>query len=190
MHTTPISLLERLRQPVQREADWRRFVRLYTPLLASWASRAVWPGEDPDDLVQDVFAVLVQKLPEFVYDPGKKSFRGWLRAVARNRWHDLHRRRRLPVRPDHGRPPPEPEGPDLFAAFEEAEYRQHLAGRALQLIQAEFPPAVWRSFWEYVVDSRPPADVARELGVTVNMVYLAKSRVLARLRQELDGLLD
>ena len=58
------------------------------------------------------------------------------------------------------------------------------------MIQAEFQPATWRTFWECVVAGRPAADVARSLGVGANAVYLAKGRVRRRLRQDLDGLLD
>jgi RNA polymerase sigma-70 factor (ECF subfamily) len=76
------------------------------------------------------------------------------------------------------------------AAFEEAEYRQHLARRALELMQAEFPPATWKACWEVVVAGRPAAEVAAELAISIDSVYAAKSRVLRRLRQELAGLLD
>jgi RNA polymerase sigma-70 factor (ECF subfamily) len=80
--------------------------------------------------------------------------------------------------------PAETNGPD------EVEYRQQLVGRALKLMQTEFQPATWKACWECVVMDRPAADVARELGITLNAVYLAKSRVLRRLHQELDGLIE
>ncbi len=62
--------------------------------------------------------------------------------------------------------------------------------RALELVRAEFEPATWTAFWRTTVDGAVPADAAAELGVSVNAVYKAKSRVLRRLRDELDGLLD
>jgi RNA polymerase sigma-70 factor, ECF subfamily len=74
--------------------------------------------------------------------------------------------------------------------LEEREYRLYVMGRALQLMAADFEPATWVACWETVVCGRPAADVAAELGITVNAVYLAKSRVLVRLRRDLDGLLD
>jgi RNA polymerase sigma-70 factor (ECF subfamily) len=76
---TPVSPLDRLRQPGEADA-WTRFVHLYTPLLFQWASRAGLREHDAADLVQDVLTLLVQKLPEFTYDPAK-SFRGWLRTT-------------------------------------------------------------------------------------------------------------
>src|SRR3954466_14498766 len=96
MHTTSPSLLEQLRQPDDQQA-WARFVRLYTPLIYRWARQQGLPPAEVADLVQGVFAALVPKLREFAYDRGK-SFRGWLRAVAVNKWCDLRRRRTPPVR--------------------------------------------------------------------------------------------
>ena len=86
------------------------------------------------------------------------------------------------------------EVPDVEAAqsttFEEAEYRQYVVKQALDLMQVEFQPATWKACWEYMIMGRSADEVAKELGLTVNTVYLAKSRVLSRLRQELQGLLD
>ena len=79
MNSTSASLLQRLHQPEAAEA-WARFVKLYTPLLFFWARRLARLDADAADLVQDVFAILVQKLPDFQYDQGK-GFRNWLRTV-------------------------------------------------------------------------------------------------------------
>ncbi len=80
--------------------------------------------------------------------------------------------------------------PEDEGAFGEVEYRRHLVSRALQLMQAEFAPRTWKACWEHVAAGRPAAEVAAELGISVGSVYVAKSRVMARLRQELAGLLD
>jgi len=188
MDQTSPSLLERLRQPAEQEA-WARFVKLYTPFLYDWAHRLGLNEPDAADLVQDVFVVLVQKLPEFTYDQ-HRSFRSWLGTVLRNKWRD-HQRQRA-VRALHAREPlgEDLAGPDENAAFAEAEYRQHLVSRALRLMQAEFQPRTWQACWEHVVSGRPAAEVAAELGLSIDPVYAAKSRVLRRLRQELQGLLD
>src|SRR5262245_24469512 len=95
MDTTSPSLLERLRDAPDAAA-WSRFVRLYTPMLLRWAYRLGLSGGDAADLVQEVFLVLLRKLPDFRYDPGQ-SFRAWLRTVARNRWLDLSARQREKV---------------------------------------------------------------------------------------------
>jgi RNA polymerase sigma-70 factor (ECF subfamily) len=80
--------------------------------------------------------------------------------------------------------------PDRIDMLEEREYQQHLVSRALELMRAEFHATTWNACWEYVVCGRPVVEVSRELGITVNAVYLAKARVLGRLRQELKDLLE
>jgi len=91
METTSISLLRRLRSPIDQQA-WERFVTLYTPLMNHWARRLGLAGQDTDDLVQDVFTLLVRKMPEFRYDR-RQSFRGWLWTVTLNKWRERRRPR-------------------------------------------------------------------------------------------------
>lgn len=184
MHTTSVTLLDRLRQPRDEDA-WKRFVDLYTPLLYHWARRLGLREADAVELVQDVFALLVEKLPQFAYDRNG-SFRAWLRTVLLNRWRERQRRHTLLV----GAVPDDVPGPDPVLEIAEAEYRQWLVGRALQLMQAQFQPTTWKACWEYVVSGRPAAEVARELGISTGAVRVATSRVLHRLRQELTGLLE
>jgi RNA polymerase sigma-70 factor (ECF subfamily) len=189
MVTTPSSLLARLREPGQA-ADWERFVALYTPLLYSWARRLNVPRQEVGDLLQDLFTCLLEQLPAFTYDP-RRSFRAWMRTLLVNRWRTWLRRRavrKLVAGPDKRLE--EIAAPEEVPEFEEAEYRRHLVVRSLQLMQAEFQPSTWKACWEYVVKERTPEEVARELGISVNAVYLSKSRVLRRLREELGNLLD
>jgi RNA polymerase sigma-70 factor (ECF subfamily) len=188
METTSTSLLARLRQPGQAQA-WARFVELYTPLLLFWARQCGLQPADAADLVQDVFTTLVQKLPTFTYDRGR-TFRGWLRTVALNKWRDRQRRAGIPVAAAGEAHLSDVAGPDSPEALWEAEERQHLARRALEVMQAEFEPTTWKACWEFVVEGKPAAEVARQLGISENAVYIAKCRVLRRLRQELEGLLD
>jgi RNA polymerase sigma-70 factor (ECF subfamily) len=188
MNTTPVSLLERLRRPGEQEA-WSRFVKLYTPLLYYWARRTGAQPPDAADLVQDVFTLLLQKLPEFTYDR-HQSFRGWLRTVTLNKWRDHRKRRRPPLAGAEEAALEELPGPDGADVFEEQEYRQHLVSRALQVMRADFQDTTWKACWEHVVSGRPAAEVAAELGISAGAVYAAKFRVLGRLREELEGLLD
>jgi RNA polymerase sigma-70 factor (ECF subfamily) len=187
MDNTSVSLLERLRRPADQHA-WARFVELYTPLMYSWARRVGLQEADAVDLVQDVFMLLVCKLPEFAYDE-HKSFRAWLKTVTLNRW-------RQTLRQPQTVPPQDPAqladvaAPADSEMFWEAEYRQHVVRRALQVMQADFEPATWKACWEVVVNRRPAAEVAAELKLTAGAVYAARFRVLARLRQELAGMLE
>jgi RNA polymerase sigma-70 factor (ECF subfamily) len=191
MNTTPVSLLQRLRRPDALQTDWTRFVDPYAPLLLAYARRLGLRGDTAADLVQDVFVVLLVKLPNFTYDP-TRSFRGWLKKVTRNEWLKRKRRVALPVR---GAADGELDAvagaePDPAEAFWEKEYRELLAARALQLMRRDFQEATWKAAWEVIAAGRDPARVAADLGLTANAVHQAKYRVLTRLRQEVDGLSD
>jgi len=90
---TPVDLLQQSLQLHSLDAHdlaWRKFAEIYTPLLFRWA-------EDADELVQEVFALLMRELPRFAYDPGKR-FRGWVRTLLRHKWSDMPaQKRRQPV---------------------------------------------------------------------------------------------
>ena len=185
MYTTSLTLLEDLCHPRDDQA-WSRFVRVYTPLLYRWARQTGLHEADAEDLLQEVFAHLLRKLPGFRYRSGG-SFRCWLRVVVINKWRERQRRR---VRELDCRGLDEIIAPDTASAFEETEFRRQLVRRGLQIIEPEFSATAWAAFQEHVVRDRDAAEVAAELGVRVGTVYAAKSRVLSRLRRELDGLLD
>lgn len=186
MTRTPVSLLDRLTQRAD-QAAWGRFVELYTPILVAWCQRLGLSDADTADLTQDIFVVLVEHLPRFRYDPGR-SFRAWLKTVLMNAWRKRGRKAAR-IGMNGGDPDLVPEtDPGLEIA--EAEHRHHLVRRALELMRTDFEPATWQACWEFVVNDRPAAEVAAELGITVNAVYLAKSRVLRHLRAELQGLID
>lgn len=188
METTSITLLDQLRTPGRDDA-WSRFVRLYTPLLVRWAHRLQVPLGDRSDLLQEVFLALYRALPAFRHGPGR-SFRAWAYTVTANKWREI-RRKRVPV-PLAGDDPRwlGPGEDDPVAEVDEAEYRAVLVAQASHLIRSEFAESTWRAFWATAVEGRPAAEVAIELGLTPNAVYLSRSRVLARLRAELAGLLD
>jgi RNA polymerase sigma-70 factor (ECF subfamily) len=186
MTPTPVSLLERLRQPHNQQA-WDRFAGLYTPLVFRWACQTGLQESDACDLVQEVFVVLLQKMPDYVYDR-RGSFRAWLKTVTVNKWRDHCRR--LSARREGHVPAPEIAVSDGLEAFWNAEYRRQVVGQALRLMQADFEPQTWQACWHMVVDNEPAAAIAKRLGIKVGTVYAAKCRVLARLREELAGLLD
>jgi RNA polymerase sigma-70 factor (ECF subfamily) len=187
MYTTHGSLLEGLKQP-DRQDCWNRFVELYTPLVYLWVRRAGLEPNDASDVVQEVLTTLVQKAPTFVYEP-TKGFRNWLLTVTLNKCRDFFRRRN--VRPRGATDELLSALADSAAdeSLAETEYRRYLVARALELMQAEFEPNTWKACWETVVAGRRAADVAKELGISENAVYLSKGRVLRRLREELKGLM-
>lgn len=187
MQTTSISLLKRLRQSAT-DHDWRRFVELYTPLLFHWVRRAGIRPPDDADVVQEVFALLIEKMPRFEYD-AQKSFRGWLRTVVVNKVRDRLRRKILPHDNDPAHLASVIDSADSPDGCEQ-EHQTFLAAMALKIMRAEFQETTWRACWEFVVAGRPAAQIASELGISENGVYVAKCRVMRRLRKELDGMLD
>ena len=186
METTSPSLIARIRQPGE-DVAWSQFVQLYTPLLYFWAKSMGLSGGDAADLVQEVFMVLLNKLEDFEYDAGR-SFRGWLRTIMMNKCRDLLRKRARGISEIDPAACDNVGGPDSVSRLADVEYKNHLVERALQLMQNDFQPATWKACWETVVRDRSPAEVAEELGTTINAVYLAKSRVLRHLREELRGM--
>jgi len=188
MDSTSASLLHLLRQPDQ-DAAWQRFVDLYAPLIFHWGRAQGLNAVDTADLVQDVLTLLIVKLPEFQYDPAKR-FRGWLKTVTVNQARDHQRRQSVRPAIDGGDAAAQIASANSADPFEEAEYHRFICNRALELMQAEFRDETWQACWKQVVDGQSAAEVAEELELSVNAVYLAKSRVLSRLRDELQDLLD
>jgi RNA polymerase sigma-70 factor (ECF subfamily) len=192
MDTTSASLIHRLRDG-DNQAAWRKFVDLYTPLLFYWARKSGLQEQDAADLVQEVFALLFVKLPEFEYRPQEQRsgrFRAWLRTVTLNKWKERRRKRQAEALEPADPRWSEPTVPDDAEAFWRDEYDQFLVARALTNMQAQFQPTSWQACWETTVNGRAAADVAAELGLSEGAVFVAKSRVLRKLRQELAGLLD
>lgn len=187
MYTTSVSLLERLKQPEDRSA-WDRFIAIYTPLLYAWALKFDLTAEDSADLVQDVFATLVEHLPNLTYDQSR-SFRGWLLTVTRNKLFENCRRRRVvEVHADGHFEPQCDDDPGDFVA--QSEYAALVTQRCLEVMRNSFLPSTWQAFWKLVVEGNSAPKVAAELGMSVSAVYSAKVRVLQRLREELTGLVD
>jgi RNA polymerase sigma-70 factor (ECF subfamily) len=184
MDETPASLLERLRAGNDRSA-WDRFYQVYGPLVRRWARGFGLTENDAADLQQEVFVLLVRKLPTFAYDPSR-SFRAWLRQTTLNKIRELARRR-----------PPVTQaeshvlnGAAAVQASSDVEDRREVLLRTLALLRPEFDPTHWNAFWNYAVLGKPVKEVAAELAITPDAVYLAKHRILARLRRELNGLWD
>lgn len=180
MESTSLTLLERLRANGNGSA-WRRFVDLYTPLLHLWARRAGLPEAEAADIVQDV----TNEMPRFIYDGERKNFRGWLKTITINRCRDRQRKKAPLNAADVDSAVFELAAGPAAEEFWEKEYHLHLFQQALAVMKAEFETKTWRACWETTVNERPAKEVAAELDMSEAAVYVAKSRVLRRLRHEL-----
>ncbi len=181
------SLLVRARS--NDRCAWEKLADLVSPIVYTWVRRGGVPEADAEDVVQDVFLELSRGLNRFRRDQPGDSFGGWLRTLTRRRTCDYYRRghavgaggsaakmrmEQVPEAPD-GDPTDDPTA--------------ELVRRGLESIRGEFAARTWHAFEALAVAERPVADVAAELGLTVGAVYMARSRVLKRLREELEGLL-
>jgi RNA polymerase sigma-70 factor (ECF subfamily) len=190
---TSISLLERLRLRPDAAA-WQRLIDLYTPLIAGWLRRQDVQAADVDDLTQEVLGILVRELPHFHHDLRPGAFRRWLRTIVVNRLRTFWRARGpRAVGGDEFREQVldrlEDPDSDLSRLWDE-EHDRHVVRRLLKLLQPEFEPTTWSAFRMLVLEGMPTRQAAAALGLTPNAVRIAKSRVLARFRQEIDGLID
>lgn len=189
---TRASLLIRLRDPEDRAA-WQQFVELYGSLVYGFARQRGLQDADAADLTQEVFMSLAQAAGHWHYDAKQGSFRGWLYGIFRNKLAKLLQRRHAqPVgsgdsnaqRRLEEQPSPEH---DPEAAWEQL-FQQQLFRVAAEQVKDHFAPATWQAFWQTAVEGKKAADVARELGMSVGAVYVARSRVLARLAEQVQQL--
>lgn len=191
MATTSHSLLEQL-QAGSDGLAWQRWHSLYEPLILGWLVRHRLLPDDRDDLVQEVLAVVVRRIPEFHHNGRVGAFRLWLKTITINCLRGFWKAQRnhphtgtaLSTLDDWA-----DERGTLSQAWDR-EHDRHLIHKLLALLQPDFTPETWQAFQGVVLEGRPAAEVAAELRLTVNAVYIAKSRVLTRLRQEATGLVD
>ena len=190
---TSASLLERLRTSPD-EAAWRRLDDLYRPLIRRWLLRDPSLREEADDIVQEVMGVLVRELPRF-QRRRNGSFRRWLRTITAHRLGALYRsRKNRPVAlgcPLEESPLTRLADPNSELSRQwDREHDRYVLSRLLELIAPWFEPATLAAFRRVAFDGIAPARAAEELGLSLNAVLVAKSRVLSKLRQEAKGLMD
>ncbi|MDY3557714.1 sigma-70 family RNA polymerase sigma factor [Gemmata sp. JC673] len=183
------SLVGRLRDRNDR-ATWTEFVGLYAPVVFGFARKAGLQDADAADLTQEVLRSVVGAITRFDYTPARGGFRAWLFQITRNHVHSFRRgtarAARLTARAPGAPTVPLEEVPAHEEALEaawEQEWRRELFARACGHVRPLVEPATWEAFHQTAVLGRAGQQVAAELGLSVAAVYLAKSRVLARLRQ-------
>ena len=188
---TSASLLLRIRDRGDHAA-WSRFVEVYQPLIHGFARKHGLQEADAADLAQEVLRAVARSVGRLDYDPRRGSFRGWLFTVVRNQLHDFRDRQRRQVAGSGNsgvqqllNEQPTPGGPE---ADWDREYERRLFTWAAEQVRPTVQPATWQAFWQTAVEGKGGQEVARALGLTVAAVYLAKSRVMARLKEEIRQL--
>jgi RNA polymerase sigma factor (sigma-70 family) len=189
--TTP-SLLLRIRNPSDAEA-WKTFVDVYGRLVYRHCRSRGLRHEDAENVTQEVFAQISQSIRRFDYRPELGRFRDWLGTVTRN---EINRFLKKEVRTARGNGGAEEERAlaDIAARGEDTawteEFNAHLLATALARSRPHFEEQTWRAFELVWLERRPAAEVANELKVPIDRVYVAKSRVLERLQQEVQELAE
>jgi RNA polymerase sigma-70 factor (ECF subfamily) len=184
-------LLQRAKAHDQRA--WQRLVDLFGPVIYVWCRRAGLAAADAQDVAQEVFSAVFVNLSGFRRNRPDDSFRGWLWTVVRSKIGDHFRGRRgraqarggtdarqhleqLPALPQTA-PGPLSETDEL------------LTKRVYELLRPQFEDRTWQAFWRLTIDRQSGPEVAGELGLSVQAVYQAKSRVLRRIREEFGEIL-
>lgn len=194
MIQTSASLLDRVKDDPQSSA-WQRLVEIYEPLVRGWLRRQSLIDSDTDDLVQDVMTVVVRRLPEFEHNGRVGAFRTWLKSITtnclRDHWRSGRRRPTATGDSDFQQVLAQLEDPTSGLSKNwDQEHDRHVTRKLLEMLRGDFEPTTWQAFQRTALEGASAAEVAEELGITSNAVFIAKSRVLARLRQEAAGLVE
>jgi RNA polymerase sigma-70 factor (ECF subfamily) len=190
---TSSSLLQRA--VLQDGTAWNRLVELYGPLIYHWCRKWGLQQGDADNVGQEVFLRVHQYLPKFERREDGGTFHGWLQKITSNCVKDHRRKLRTQAvtvggTDAHKFLEQQPESPPEDDEASVREDNARLFRRAVELIRNEFSEQDWQAFSRYVLEGQPAEAVAAELGIATNVVYLAKSRILARLKQEFAGLIE
>jgi RNA polymerase sigma-70 factor, ECF subfamily len=178
---TQASLIQRVRD-LTDTASWTEFDRLYRPFLFKIARRSGLPPEDADEVVQDVFAKVAQAIVEFRLDHERGRFRGWLKAITVRKLIDRRRASDRTVSPVTMT-----NDPPVIDSLEEEwdrEYRRHVLDHAMDEVRSRIEPKTWTCFEEHTLRRRRADEIAAELGMTVNAVYVNAFRTIERIRAQ------
>ena len=187
---TSATLLTRLRQVPVDQAAWVQFTERYGRKIFAWCRRWNLQEAEAEDVTQDVLLRLAEKMQTFVYDPAK-SFRAWLKTVARHAWSD-HWSGRKAVVAAGGSQALEllqtvEAREDLVRRLEE-EFDRELLDEAVARVRLRVRPHTWEAFERTALQGQSGAEAARALGMKVATVFVARSKVQKMLQEEMQQL--
>ncbi len=187
---TQPSLLLKIRN-AEDEAAWERFVKIYTPLVFGYCRKRGLQEADASDVAQEVMRTVAQAITRFDYNQSKGTFRGWLLTVTRNKL--LKHFTKIQKQPIGS-------GRSTIQAQLEAtpnadetnhwnhEYQQRLFQWAASEVKNEFSEKTWAAFWKTAVENQSGQETAKHLEMSVGAIYIAKSRVIARIREQIESI--
>lgn len=187
---TQPSLLIRLGDK-QDTVAWAQFVEVYAPLVYGFARKHGMQDADAADLTQEVMRAVAGAISRLEYDPRRGTFRSWLFTVVRNKFRNYLSNKTRKQMTSGGSSVQEllEAQPDRVDALEEQwdhEYDQRVFSWAVDRVKGSFTDKTWQAFWQVSVEGKNARDVAVDVGISVGAVYIAKSRVLARLKEQIQ----
>ncbi|MEM6689558.1 MAG: sigma-70 family RNA polymerase sigma factor [Planctomycetota bacterium] len=187
MSQTRKSLIFRIRDAEDSHA-WSEFVDIYGPLIYRYGRDRGLQDSDAADLSQVVLMEVAKSIGRFEYDTNLGRFRNWLLVIARAKLSNFFKKKvncngsgdsrvyqLLHEQPAH----------DEQEETWRHEYREHLFRWAAEHVKHEVEDLTWQAFWQTAVEEASPKDVSERLGLKVGSVYVAKSRVLVRIRAKI-----
>ena len=183
------SLLLRVRD-LNDDVAWSQFIEIYTPLVFGYCRGRGLQEGDAADVAQESMCAVARAIGKFEYDPQRGKFRNWLLTVVQSKLHDfLAKQQRQPTFASETtlRFKLENESTRADESVWEADYYRAIFNWAAERIRGEFQVSTWQAFWQTTIDERDGKEVAKSLGLSVGAVYVAKSRVIARLKEEIQS---
>lgn len=174
------------------EDAWDQFVEVYSGVIFAYCRRCGFQDADASDIVQEVLASVAHAIRRFEYDPAKGAFRSWLFTICRNKIRTFavkaHRR------------PAGAGGSEMYARLQAVpddrvgeeiwnrEHQLHLFAWAMNRVQSEFRESTWQAFLRLAVEQQTVDEISKDLNISAGAIYIAKSRVIKRIRREIEAL--
>lgn len=185
---TQLSIIARLSRAEDRDA-WEQFTQVYQPFLYRYARRRGLSDDQAHDLVQRIMISVMGAVADWRPDPKRPKFRVWLYTIAHNHvikyWRSSARH---PVGSGGTtamqilREVPDCDGQD----DEQTEYRHQVVLFAASRIRKQVESQTWSAFWMTAIEGIDCQQVASQLEMSISSVYAARSRVISRIRSQLE----
>lgn len=190
---TSESLILRVKDPADAAA-WSAFLAIYRPVVYRLARSRGLQDADADDLAQQVFVSIARAVENWQAAVSGPPFRVWLYRIAHNEILKSITRRK----PDSAtgsssvqemlQATPQSEADASVELLRES--RMEAFRWASEAVRHEFTAATWSMFWQSTVDDQAVDDVAKKHNRTSGAVYLARYRVMKRLKEKIDEVSD
>lgn len=162
-------------------------MNVYSPLLYDFCRARGLQSSDAADVTQEVLVRVAKAVRSFEYDPSKGLFRDWLARIVINEIRRFGKKRSDSM--EAAESLGQEDAGQLESVWNER-FHQHIFSEALIRCQPHFSEETWKMFQRSWIDKLEPEQVARELQISVDQIYVARSRVLKRLRSEVAVLAD